>query len=279
MESSTPIADRFWQELRVEAETICRREPMLCRFLEKSVLGCSDFAQALGRIIAGRLASPCIGESAMFQICMQALYDDRAILESAACDMRAVCARDPASRDELSIPFLYLKGIHVLESWRIAHYLWQHGRKDLARYLQSIISDVYAVDIHPAAVIGRGIMLDHATGIVIGETARVADTVSMLHGVTLGGTGKDTGDRHPKVGRGVMIGAGAKILGNIRIGEGAKIGAGSVVLEEVAPHTTVAGVPARVVGRPALDMPSIGMDQTLSSDLCPWIFNPKSGKK
>ena len=156
--------------------------------------------------------------------------------------------------------FLFLKGFHAIQSYRVAHYYWTTGRESLALFLQGRISQVLAVDIHPAARIGRGILIDHATSVVIGETAVVEDNVSMLHEVTLGGTGKETGDRHPKVRRGVLIAAGAKILGNIEIGEGAKIGAGSVVLDDVPPHTTAVGVPARIVGRPETEQPALDMD-------------------
>lgn len=181
-------------------------------------------------------------------------------------DLSAVRLRDPAV-DKYSTPLLYLKGFHALQAYRIGHWLWGEGRKALAVYLQNQISVSFGVDIHPAAQIGCGIMLDHATGIVIGETAIVENDVSILQSVTLGGTGKTCGDRHPKVREGVMIGAGAKILGNIEIGRGAKIGAGSVVLHPVPPHTTVAGVPARIVGKPTSDKPSLEMDQNFNGNV------------
>jgi len=179
-----------------------------------------------------------------------------------AADLCAVQERDPAV-EFFSTPLLYLKGFLALQSYRIAHWLWNQKREALAIYLQNQISVVFAVDIHPAARIGKGIMLDHATGIVIGETAIVEDDVSILQSVTLGGTGKESGDRHPKIRAGVMIGAGAKVLGNIEVGRGAKVGAGSVVLDHVPEHTTVAGVPAKVVGRPDSEMPSLAMNQTI----------------
>jgi serine O-acetyltransferase len=161
------------------------------------------------------------------------------------------------------MPFLFFKGYHALQSYRAAHWLWQQGRECLALFLQNRISQVFDVDIHPGARIGRGVMIDHATGVVIGETVVLEDNVSMLHGVTLGGSGCGKGDRHPKIRAGVLIGVGAKILGNIEIGEGAKIGAGSVVLDAVAAHTTVAGVPAKLIGRPRGDEPSRDMDHHL----------------
>ncbi len=256
-------AQALWDEMRVEAQAIIAREPMLKELLQHTVLECRDLADGLARIISARLANAVIGREPLYQMCISAYRED-AIIEAICADFRAVCARDPAS-SQLTIPFLYLKGAHALEAWRVAHFLYIHGRHDVARYLQSVISDVFAVDIHPAARIGKGIMLDHATGIVIGETAVVGDNVSILQDVTLGGTGKENGDRHPKVGSGVMIGAGAKILGNIQIGEGAKIGAGSVVLHAVMPHTTVAGIPARVVGKPREAQPALAMDQDLDA--------------
>ena len=174
-------------------------------------------------------------------------------------DLRAVLSRDPACRG-YSVPLLFFKGFHALQSYRVAHYYWHNGREAMALFLQSRISEVFAVDIHPGARIGKGIMFDHATSVVIGETAVVEDDFSMLHEVTLGGTGKVGGDRHPKIGKGVMIGAGAKVLGNIAVGEGARIGAGSVVLEDVPPFTTVAGVPARPVNYPVHGLPALELD-------------------
>ncbi len=260
---TNPIAAQLWEEMCTEAREISAREPMLRELLQHAILDCRDLADGLAKLISARLATVVITREPLYQLCISAYREDE-VIEAVCADFRAVCSRDPASA-QLTMPFLYLKGAHALEAWRVGHYLYTHGRQDVARYLQSIISDVFAVDIHPAARIGRGIMLDHATGIVIGETAVVGDNVSILQDVTLGGTGKENGDRHPKVGSGVMIGAGAKILGNIKIGEGAKIGAGSVVLSEVAPHTTVAGIPARVVGRPRQAMPALEMDQKLDT--------------
>ena len=263
-------AKALWAEICAEAQAIQAREPMLTELLHHAILDCRDLADGLARLIAARLANAVLGREPLYQMCISAYREDD-IIEAVCADFRAVCARDPASA-QLTIPFLYLKGAHALEAWRVAHFLYTRGRVDVARYLQSVISDVFAVDIHPAARIGKGIMFDHATGIVIGETAVVGDNVSILQDVTLGGTGKENGDRHPKVGSGAMIGAGAKVLGNIQIGEGAKIGAGSVVLHAVMPHTTVAGIPARVVGKPREAEPALAMDQELDNanlqDLC-----------
>lgn len=256
------MIDDFWNVLVSLSLQIVKKEPALEALMNKLVLTCRSFDQCLARIISSKLASYEVDRQQLFQICMQAYADNPNLLCDAIADVYAVVNRDPASSSIVRV-LLFLKGPHVLESWRVSHWLWEKDRKDFASFLQSRISDVFSVDIHPAAKIGKGLMLDHATNIVIGETAVIADTVSMLHDVTLGGTGKEQGDRHPKVGRGVMIGAGAKILGNIRIGEGAIVGAGSVVLRDVPAHTTVVGVPARVVGRPQMEMPSLDMDQTL----------------
>ena len=272
------MIDDFWNVLVSLSLQIVKKEPALEALMNKLVLTCRSVDQCLARIISSKLASYEVDRQQLFQICMQAYADNPNLLCDAIADVYAVVNRDPASSSIVRV-LLFLKGPHVLESWRVSHWLWEKDRKDFASFLQSRISDVFSVDIHPAAKIGKGLMLDHATNIVIGETAVIADTVSMLHDVTLGGTGKEQGDRHPKVGRGVMIGAGAKILGNIRIGEGAIVGAGSVVLRDVPAHTTVVGVPARVVGRPQMEMPSLDMDQTLSGcnqptitvDQCPAV--------
>ena len=264
------MIDDFWNDLVSLSIQIVKKEPALEALMNKLVLTCRSFDQCLARIISSKLASYEVDRQQLFQICMQAYADNPNLLCDAIADVYAVVNRDPASSSIVRV-LLFLKGPHVLESWRVSHWLWEKDRKDFASFLQSRISDVFSVDIHPAAKIGKGLMLDHATNIVIGETAVIADTVSMLHDVTLGGTGKEQGDRHPKVGRGVMIGAGAKILGNIRIGEGAIVGAGSVVLRDVPAHTTVVGVPARDVGRPQMEMPSLDMDQTLSGCKQPTI--------
>ncbi len=261
MSQSETVVEQFWKEFYTQSEKISREEPVLEALFNKLVFSCTSFAQCLAELISSQLATAEVDKRRFFQLCMQIYESSPCLLECAIADVNAVLSRDPASSSIVRI-LLFLKGPHVLESWRISHKLWEDGRRDLACYIQSRISDVFSVDIHPAARIGKGLMLDHATNIVIGETAVIEDTVSMLHDVTLGGTGKESGDRHPKVERGVMIGAGAKILGNIRIGEGAIVGAGSVVLRDVPAHTTVVGVPARVIGHPSMEMPSLDMDQT-----------------
>ncbi|MBP9569479.1 MAG: serine O-acetyltransferase, partial [Aeromonadaceae bacterium] len=217
---------------------------------------------ALSFQLANKLASAVMPAIVLREVIETALAAQPDILDAAAADICAVKERDPAVR-YYSTPLLYLKGFHALQGYRVAHWLWQQGRHSLAVFLQNQISVVFSVDVHPAAQIGRGIMFDHATGIIIGETAVVEDDVSILQNVTLGGTGKEHGDRHPKIREGVMIGAGAKVLGNIEVGRGAKIGAGSVVLQPVPPHTTVAGVPAHEVGHPDCDKPSLDMNQGL----------------
>jgi serine O-acetyltransferase len=199
------------------------------------------------------------------EICEQAYASDPSIVAAAERDMQAVLDRDPATRSTLQ-PFLFFKGFLALQTHRVGHWLWGQGRETLAFFLQSRTSELYAVDIHPAAPFGSGVFIDHATGIVIGETARVGDDVSMLHGVTLGGTGKVFTDRHPKIERGVLLGAGAKVLGAITVGEEARVGSGSVVLTDVPPRCSVAGVPARPVGGACAE-PSKTMDQTFDTGI------------
>lgn len=251
---------QVWKHIKEEARALADCEPMLASFFHATLLKHENLGSALSYMLANKLATQTMPAIAVREIVEEAYRSDNSMIASAAYDITAVRLRDPAV-DKYSTPLLYLKGFHALQAYRIAHWLWKQERKALAIYLQNQISVAFGVDVHPAARIGRGIMLDHATGIVIGETAVVENDVSILQSVTLGGTGKVGGDRHPKVREGVMIGAGAKILGNIEIGRGAKIGAGSVVLQAVPAHTTAAGVPARVVGRPTTEMPSLDMDQ------------------
>ena len=256
-----PASD-VWATLTDEGRRVMRREPMLTRTIERGLLPHMGLADALAHRLAQKLASDDLGADCLAAMVADAMEADPGLVEAAAEDLVAIRDRDPACPDLLT-PFLYFKGFHAVQAHRVSHWLWSNGRQHLARLLQSRMSEVFAVDFHPAAQLGRRILIDHATAVVIGETAVVEDDVSMLHEVTLGGTGKEGGDRHPKVRRGVLIGAGAKILGNIEIGEGAKIGAGSVVLSSVAPYTTVVGIPARVVGPPNTCMPALTMDQTI----------------
>ena len=251
-----------WDKIRAEALSLVNEEPMLASFFHSTILNHDSLRSALSFQLANKLASAVMPAIVLREVIETALAAQPEVLDAAAADICAVKERDPAVR-YYSTPLLYLKGFHALQGYRVAHWLWQQGRHSLAVFLQNQISVVFSVDVHPAAQIGRGIMFDHATGIIIGETAVVEDDVSILQNVTLGGTGKEHGDRHPKIREGVMIGAGAKVLGNIEVGRGAKIGAGSVVLQPVPPHTTVAGVPAHEVGHPDCDKPSLDMNQGL----------------
>ncbi|MBP6360617.1 MAG: serine O-acetyltransferase [Aeromonas sp.] len=251
-----------WDKIRTEALILVNEEPMLASFFHSTILNHDSLRSALSFQLANKLASAVMPAIVLREVIETALAAQPDILDAAAADICAVKERDPAVR-YYSTPLLYLKGFHALQGYRVAHWLWQQGRHSLAVFLQNQISVVFSVDVHPAAQIGRGIMFDHATGIIIGETAVVEDDVSILQNVTLGGTGKEHGDRHPKIREGVMIGAGAKVLGNIEVGRGAKIGAGSVVLQAVPAHTTVAGVPAHEVGHPDCDKPSLDMNQGL----------------
>lgn len=260
-----PSTDPVWQKLHDEVSAMAQSEAMLASYLYAAVLNHDSLEDALSYLLAAKLASPYLSAMSLRDVIAKALGSAPEIREAVRRDLNAVLERDPAARG-VAQPFLHYKGFHALESYRVAHWLWDEGREPLAFFLQNRISEIFAVDIHPAARIGKGILIDHGTGVVIGETAVVGDNVSMLHEVTLGGTGKESGDRHPKVGNGVMIGAGAKILGNVRIGNGSKIAAGSVVLHEVPPHATVAGVPARIVGRPATEEPALQMDQQVDTD-------------
>jgi serine O-acetyltransferase len=207
-----------------------------------------------------------MSEQILREIADEAYDSDPELGQIARADLTAVFDRDPACLRFIQ-PMLFFKGFQAVQAYRVGHWLWQKSRKDMAYFIQMRVSEVFGVDIHPAATLGRGIMIDHAHSIVIGETAVVGDNVSMLHSVTLGGTGKEDGDRHPKIGNGVLIGAGAKVLGNIHIGHCSRIAAGSVVLQDVPPCKTVAGVPAKVVGEAGCDQPSVTMDQLINGDL------------
>jgi serine O-acetyltransferase len=252
----------LWQTLRVEARRAAAREAMLRGFLDLAVLCHQGFDSALASLLAGKLAEPSMPADRLREIARAAMSEDSAIIAAAIVDLVAIRTRDPAAETHLT-PFLYYKGFHALQWHRIGHRLWRDGRRDLARFLQSRVSEVFAVDIHPAVPIGRGVFIDHGTGLVVGETAVIGDDVSILHEVTLGGTGKERGDRHPKVRDGVLLCAGAKVLGNVEIGRDAKVGAGSVVLHDVPPGATVAGVPARIVARSSGTVPALEMDQSL----------------
>ena len=260
-ESRRTPAD-LWPVLRREARAKASEEPILGSYFHATVLNHHSFGAALSFRLASKLDNPMLPTMLIRDVIQEAIEADPDILQSAANDIMATFHRDPACEDPLT-PFLFFKGFHALQAHRIAHWLWRQGRKTLAQFFQNQISGTLGVDIHPAARFGAGIMLDHATGLVAGETVVVGDDVSILHAVTLGGTGKETGDRHPKIGRGVLLAAGCKIIGNIEVGEGAKVGAGSVVLEDVPGHVTVAGIPAKIVGE-TQGLPAHAMDQRLS---------------
>jgi serine O-acetyltransferase len=263
-QSALQPVDPIWRSIRDEAMDAVNRDPLLAAFLYSTILNQESLEEAVIHRIAERLAHQDIGSDLIRQTFKSMLADDKDWPTTVRVDIQAYYDRDPAC-DRFIMPVLYFKGFHAIQTHRLAHWLWNQGRKDFALYLQSRSSSVFQTDINPAARIGKGIFIDHATGLVVGETAVIEDDVSILHGVTLGGTGKAGGDRHPKIRRGVLIGAGAKILGNIEIGHCSKIAAGSVVLSPVPHNKTVAGVPARVVGETGCDQPSRQMDQLLPS--------------
>ncbi|KAA9009045.1 serine O-acetyltransferase [Histidinibacterium aquaticum] len=256
--------DPVWERITEEAEEAVRAEPLMGGLIHKTILHHKGFDAALAHRLASKLSSVEMGEQIMREIADEAFAADPDLTAAARADIVAVYERDPACHRFMQ-PMLYFKGWQAIQAYRLGHWLWTQGRHDLAYFIQMRVSETFGVDIHPNAVIGRGIMIDHAHSIVIGETARVGDNVSMLHSVTLGGTGKEDDDRHPKIGDGVLIGAGAKVLGNIRVGNCSRIAAGSVVLSEVPPCKTVAGVPAKIVGEAGCDQPSLSMDQILQT--------------
>ena len=254
--------DPLWTSMRTQADDIMRAEPALASFIYATVLNHDRLEEAVAHRIAERLHHRDLSAEFIRQAFAEAFASEPAITKAVRVDIQAVLDRDPACNRAIE-PVLYFKGFHAIETHRLANWLWRQGRRDFAYYLQSRSSSVFQVDINPAVPMGKGIFLDHATGLVVGETAEIEDDVSILQGVTLGGTGKETGNRHPKVRHGVLLGAGAKILGNIEIGHCSRVAAGSVVLHSVPPNTTVAGVPAKVVGKAPCAEPSRMMDQIL----------------
>ncbi|MGI9326111.1 MAG: serine O-acetyltransferase [Pseudomonadales bacterium] len=251
----------LWPKLLEEAERKAQEEPILGSYFYATILNHGSFAAGLSFRLASKLDNPMIPTMLIRDVVSEAMTAEPAILDAAKIDILSIYSRDPACED-LSTPFLFYKGFHALQTHRIAHWLWHQGRRTLACFFQNQISVTLGVDIHPAAQIGSGIMFDHATGIVIGETAVVEDDVSILHSVTLGGTGKVAGDRHPKIRRGVLLSAGCKVIGNIEVGADAKVAAGSVVLKDVPANVTVAGVPAKIVGE-SDDIPAHHMNQQI----------------
>jgi serine O-acetyltransferase len=256
------MARDIWHLVREEAVAAVEHDRVMSEIIRDTVLIHENFGDALAHRLARKLADYALSIESLEAIFCEAFGADPAIETAALTDLTAVRDRDPACPDLLT-PFLFFKGYQAIQAYRFSHWLWKRGRTHLAKHLQSRASETFGVDLHPAARVGQGIMLDHGTEVVVGETAVIDDDVSMLQGVTLGGTGKQCGDRHPKIRRGVLIGAGAKILGNITVGEGAKVGAGSIVLEDVAPFSTVVGNPARRVGTTHTHMPALTMDQSV----------------
>lgn len=260
---SVPAPESIWFRLRAEAAAAAEAEPALGSLLHAVVLAHKDFAGALSFQLARKLGDTEVGPMAWREVCERAYAADASIVAAAEADLAAVLERDPAAKQALQ-PFLFFKGFQALQAYRVGHALWEAERQTLAFHLQSRVSELFQVDVHPAARIGKGIFFDHGTGIVIGETATIGDDVSMLHAVTLGGTGAQRGDRHPKIGKGVLLGAGAKVLGNIQVGDYAKVASGSVVLKDVPAGCTAAGVPARIVNCPSCEDPAKTMDHTLA---------------
>jgi serine O-acetyltransferase len=257
-----PRIDPVWSTIRDEAARLAADEPLMASVVHAVILNHRTLEDALSYRIAEKLASPEMPALLVRELCQEAFSDRPEIGVASRADIIAVYERDPFC-DRYLQPLMYFKGFIALQVYRVAHWLWDHRRRDLAMFIQMRSSELFSIDINPAARIGRGIMIDHAHAIVIGETAVVGDDVSMLHSVTLGGTGKEGGDRHPKIGDGVLIGAGAKVLGNIRVGNCSRIAAGSVVLKDVPPCVTVAGVPARIVGEAGCDRPSHSMNHLM----------------
>ena len=262
LEPGPALTAAVWKALRDDAARIAETEELLAPVVTDLILGRADFSESLAAVLARRLAGGDLSESQRLSLARETFATFDSIVDAAAADLAASIERNPAYPDAVT-PFCYAKGFHALEWYRIAHALYNGGRRALAFAIQGRSNDAFSIDINPAAKVGVRVFIDHGTGVVIGETAVVGDDVSILHGVTLGGSGKESGDRHPKVAAGVLLSAGAEVIGNITIGEGAKIGAGSVVLKAVAPHTTVAGVPAKVVGRTRDEHPSETMDMSL----------------
>ena len=264
--ASLKAVDPVWAQLRSEAEHVVQREPALAGFVYTYVLNHEQLERAVAHRIADRLDSQSLDAAAIGNAFADMYAAERDAAVALRADLVAVYDRDPACTRFLE-PVLYFKGFHAVQTHRLAHWLWDSGHKDLGLYLQSRASEIFQVDINPAVPMGKGIFIDHGTGVVIGQTSVVEDDVSILQNVTLGGTGKERGDRHPKVRRGVLIGAGAKILGNIEVGHCSRVAAGSVVLAAVPPNATVAGVPARVVGTAPCAEPSRTMDHLLHKDV------------
>ena len=257
--------DPVWEQIQDDARQAVLDEPLVGGFVHACILHHKSLEKALSYRVAAKLASNEMSMVVVREIVEEAYAAEPALVAASRADLVAIFERDPACHRLLQ-PILYFKGYQAIQAYRIGHYLWTQDHKDLAYFFQMRVSEIFGVDIHPAATIGRGIMIDHAHSIVIGETAVVGDNVSMLHSVTLGGTGKEEEDRHPKIGDGVLIGAGAKVLGNIKVGHCSRIAAGSVVLQDVPDCKTVAGIPAKIVGEAGCDQPAVSMNHMLGPD-------------
>ena len=260
-----------WSALRTEAARTAAEEPALASLLYAAILSHELLVDALAFQLGRKLGDGELNAMTVRSICWEAFYGDPAAMTKVEADLQAVFERDPACKGFVQ-PFLFFKGFQALQTHRVAHWLWTQGRPTLAYWFQSRMSELFQVDIHPAARVGSGVFIDHGTGVTVGETAVVGDDVSMLHAVTLGGTGAQRGDRHPKIGRGVLLGAGAKVLGNIDIGEYAKIASGSVVLRAVPPHCTAAGVPAKLMNCAPASDPARTMDHTLADAVYDYVI-------
>ena len=264
-------APPVWAALRNEAEHTAWTEPALASLVNAVILSHDNLGDALSYQLAHKLGDQELRAMSLRELAIEAYRASTNLVEIAEADLKAVFERDPACKGYVQ-PFLFFKGFQALQTQRIANWLWGQGRETMAFYLQSRMSEIFQVDIHPATRIGSGVFIDHGTGIVIGETAVIGDDVSLLQGVTLGGTGAERGDRHPKIGRGVLLGAGAKVLGNIQIGDYAKVASGSVVLKPVPAHCTAAGVPARLVNCPTGEEPARSMDHTLADMVYDYVI-------
>ncbi|MBV1927214.1 MAG: serine O-acetyltransferase [Rhodobacteraceae bacterium] len=264
--SNISTVDPVWDRITTEAQEAVANEPLMGGLVHACILHHTSLENALSYRIAAKLTSNEMSMLVLREIADRAYSEDPDLIEAARADLVAVFERDPACHRLLQ-PVLYFKGYQAMQAYRVGHWLWKEGQHDLAYFIQMRVSEIFGIDIHPAAKIGRGIMIDHAHSIVIGETAVVGDNVSMLHSVTLGGTGKEEEDRHPKIGNGVLIGAGAKILGNVKVGDCSRVAAGSVVLVDVPACKTVAGIPAKIVGEAGCDQPSVKMDQMFGAKL------------
>lgn len=271
-ENSKPTQEDVWNAIREEAEHMAAQDAVLSDLLRSRVLGQSDIVSAVTANLSDKLAQRDISEKILNEALASAYASNETtattIAQTMCDDIVAVYDRDPACRTYLD-PVLFFKGFLSIQAYRAAHEMMKQGRRGMAMFIQSRASQVFGADIHPSAKIGSGIMIDHATGVVIGETAVIGNDVSMLHGVTLGGSGKEGGDRHPKIGNGVLISVGAKVLGNIHIGDCAKIGGGSVVLTDVPAYSTAVGIPAKVVGKVDTPTPSRSMDHSLKDAMEP----------